>query len=101
MIEPGEDKATIGLIAKFQVERLTPSTRGIDHSHCRYFVLDPRHDLIARDALRSYAVWALADGQTRLAADLSNWLDELEVSDKVQSLGETLRRAQGREVEGP
>jgi hypothetical protein len=44
-----------GLFAKFRVERLTPSSKGIDHSDCRYFVLDLTHDPHALPAALVYA----------------------------------------------
>ena len=46
---------TDGLYHKFRVERLTESSRGIDHTDCEYFVLDPRHDEFAFKALDVYA----------------------------------------------
>lgn len=45
---------TDGLYQKFRVERLTESSRGIDHTDCEYFVLDPKHDKHARIALYAY-----------------------------------------------
>ena len=45
----------VGLIRKFKVERLTPSSRGIDHGDCRYFVLDITHDIHAQTAALEYA----------------------------------------------
>lgn len=71
-------KKAEGLIEKFKVERLTPSSRGIDHDGCRYFVLDPQHDPGARFALRAYKVWAEKHGFGPLAADLDSWLDGLD-----------------------
>lgn len=49
------------------------------HDACRYFVLDPQHDPIAREALRHYAslVRPLA-----LAADLDAWLNEITEADQ-------------------
>jgi hypothetical protein len=44
-----------GLFAKFRVERLTSSSRGIDHTDCRYFVLDITHDPHALPAALTYA----------------------------------------------
>jgi hypothetical protein len=44
-----------GLIRKFKVERLTPSSRGITHDGCQYFVLDITHDPYARVAALAYA----------------------------------------------
>lgn len=66
-----------GLINKFAVERLTPSSRGIDHSECEYFVLDPEHDPIARQLLADYAAMTDQVGDKPLAADLFQWLADL------------------------
>ena len=44
-----------GLFAKFHVERLRPSSRGIVHNGCRYFVLDITHDPHALAAALAYA----------------------------------------------
>jgi hypothetical protein len=63
-----------GLTGKFRVERLTPSTRGIDHTGCRYFVLDPQHDPSALFALTRYSHHARAEGYAALADDLDEWL---------------------------
>lgn len=62
-----------GLVEKFRVERLTESSRGIDHAECRYFVLDPLHDKAARQALLAYAD-AIVYGEPELAGDLYDWL---------------------------
>lgn len=67
-------KKTDGLHAKFRVERITESSRGIDHSGCRYFVLDPQHDDMAYAALAYYAEIARAQGYVPLADDLDQWL---------------------------
>lgn len=63
-----------GLENRFKVERLTPSSRGIDHSDCQYFVLDPQHDHIARQVLRVYATTAREEGFEALADDLEKWV---------------------------
>jgi len=44
-----------GLSAKFKVERLRPSSSGVDHTGCRYFVLDITHDPHALPAALAYA----------------------------------------------
>jgi hypothetical protein len=62
-----------GLIGKFHVERVAPSSRGIDHADCRYFVLDPQHDPFAWDALSVYAE-ACRVKEPALAVDLRRWL---------------------------
>jgi hypothetical protein len=66
-----------GLIHKFHVERLVPSSRGIDHSECQYFVLDPEHDPLARQLLSEYAMLADQIGEKKLAADMFQWLADL------------------------
>jgi len=43
------------LFEKYRVERIAPSTRGIAHDACDYFVLDLTHDPIARIAIAAYA----------------------------------------------
>lgn len=67
-----KDKAEGGLERRYHVERLN-DTEG-KHADCRYFVLDPQHDPIAREALTAYAKGALASGYTTLAEDLIAWL---------------------------
>lgn len=42
-----------GLEARYRVEKISDPTG--KHSDCRYFVLDPQHDPIARTALGLYA----------------------------------------------
>jgi len=51
----GPAAQTRGLFAKFKVERLTQSSRGINHDACRYFVLDITHDPHALPAALAYA----------------------------------------------
>lgn len=53
------------------------------HEHCRYFVLDPAHDMGARFALRAYKVWAAKQGYNALAEDLDEWLDRLTKTDQL------------------
>lgn len=47
------------------------------HADCRYFVLDPQHDPIARLALAVYASRVGDDGNERLEMDLIAWLDAI------------------------
>ena len=54
---------------KFKVERLTPSSRGINHVACQYFVLDIDHDAHARVAVLAYAQSCETE-YPNLAADL-------------------------------
>lgn len=49
------DKSSKGIMRKFKVERLMPSSRGINHDDCQYFVLDLDHDPHARTAALAYA----------------------------------------------
>lgn len=72
-----EDNLFTGLVEKFKVERIIPSSRGIDHSECEYFVLDPKHDPIARGCLVEYGRIADQVGEKKLAADIFQWLSDL------------------------
>lgn len=65
-----------GLEARYSVHRLKEDPEG-KHAACRYFVLDPQHDLIAREALAEYAHLAREKGFEPLAVDLLTWLDAL------------------------
>lgn len=61
-----------GLYEKYRVERNDPTGK---HADCRYFVLDPQHDPVAREALILYAA------RTRnraLRRDIYEWLDGIE-----------------------
>ena len=70
------DERDAGLISKYDVTRRDdPDGK---HDDCRFFVLDPQHDPIARDALATYAAHAKARGYTALSRDLSLWLDQIE-----------------------
>ena len=76
---PGE-KAP-GLIGKYVVTRLNdPDGK---HAGCRFFVLDPEHDPIARGALELYADVAHAQGYRALADDLRLWIGDLREADRV------------------
>lgn len=70
-----KDKAEGGLERRYHVERLN-DTAG-KHADCRYFVLDPQHDPLAREALRTYAHVAIDAGYQTLADDLIRWLEPL------------------------
>lgn len=66
------DEQTEGLLPKYDVTRRNdPDGK---HEDCRYFVLDPQHDPIARKALESYRRAAQAAGYDNLADDLDRWL---------------------------
>jgi len=61
-----------GIYRKYHVERLNdPSGK---HADCAYFVLDPRHDPIARVALDAYWKEARKQGYEALAVDLRGWV---------------------------
>lgn len=64
-----------GLADKYRVERLGDEDG--KHGDCRYFVLDPQHDPIAREAIRVYALSA-QDKNLRLSIDLTQWLSQIE-----------------------
>ena len=70
------DEATTGLEARYHVEKINDPTG--KHDGCRFFVLDPQHDPIAREALRDYAVHALSYGHVALYQDLDRWLTSLD-----------------------
>lgn len=63
---------TAGLEARYEVRKINdPAGK---HDECRYFVLDPQHDPIARKALRAYAGEARRVGLDALADDLGAWI---------------------------
>lgn len=64
-----------GLLHKYDVTRVNDTVG--KHADCRYFVLDPQHDRLARGALAAYATQARADGYAALADDLESWLEDL------------------------
>lgn len=67
-----------GLEARYDVQKINdPEGK---HEDCRYFVLDPQHDPLAREALAEYAVLASKAGHEGLARDLDAWLTGLEES---------------------
>jgi hypothetical protein len=79
---------SVGLVAKFKVERLTPSSRGIDHGHCQYFVLDITHDPYARSAALAYAdscesEYPMLATDLRLIAAREAWRDNTPVEKPV------------------
>lgn len=71
-----KDKAEGGLERRYRVERLNDAEG--KHADCRFFVLDPQHDPLARRALRCYADAALKSGYTTLFDDLREWLRGLD-----------------------
>ncbi len=62
-----------GLQPRYLVHKVNDSAG--KHKACRYFVLDPQHDPIARAALARYAQVARAEGHAELADDLDDWVD--------------------------
>lgn len=66
-----------GLIDKFYVQRHDNETNR-NHDGCRYFVLDPQHDIMALAALSFYGQLARQAGFTPLADDLTAWVREIE-----------------------
>jgi hypothetical protein len=70
-----KDKAEGGLERRYHVERLNDESG--KHTDCRFFVLDPQHDPLAREALGTYARAAAAAGYQTLATDLYGWLRDV------------------------
>lgn len=72
-LAPMSANADAGLESRYRVEKVNDPTG--KHDDCRYFVLDPQHDPVARAALRAYAD---APGTSDdLRADLMSWLDDI------------------------
>lgn len=72
--EQAADEKRLGIIGKYRVERVNdPDGK---HADCWYFVLDPTHDPIAREALMTYATEAREHGYQALYDDI---LDRLAV----------------------
>lgn len=59
-----------GLEHRYDVKRVNDLIG--KHNDCRYFVLDPKHDPLARVALKAYADEAKSAGYTALADDLED-----------------------------
>jgi hypothetical protein len=70
-MNPSEER---GLEPRYYVHRIDDPMG--KHNECRFFVLDPQHDPIARIALRAYAQEARVRGHAALADDLFAWLAE-------------------------
>lgn len=71
-----------GLYGKYRVERIgDPNGK---HADCRYFVLDPQHDPIAREALARYSYLANARGFWLLSRDLNAWLRDTAPEDEAR-----------------
>ena len=56
---------------RYEVRKVNDPTG--KHDACRYFVLDPAHDQLARQALAEYARLARVAGHHGLADDLEEW----------------------------
>lgn len=63
---------TKGLEARYEVKKINDPTG--KHDKCRYFVLDPTHDPIAREALHYYSNRAHDLGLEALSNDLNTLL---------------------------
>lgn len=61
-----------GLEPRYRVEKINDPTG--KHDACRYFVLDPQHDPMARVALLVYEREARRNGYFDLADDLGLWV---------------------------
>jgi len=58
----------VGLYKKYNVTRVADFDG--KHENCEYFVMDPRHDLIARQVLEMYAQLAETAGYAKLPEDI-------------------------------
>ncbi len=68
-----------GLYPKYQVHRTDGRDEdGGDRANARYFVLDYVNDPAAREALRTYSSFALAQGFEQLYDDLQDALERVE-----------------------
>lgn len=71
-----------GLEPRYEVKKIRdPEGK---HDRCRYFVLDPQHDPIARVALQVYSELAEKAGHGSLAIDLNAWLAEVGVGSAAE-----------------
>lgn len=74
-----------GLESRYDVRKINdPEGK---HGECRYFVLDPEHDPLAREALSVYAITAHTHGYKALADDLHRWLADLATHPSPVSAG--------------
>lgn len=85
-VVPGVSRASEGLYQKYDVKKVDDPTG--KHDDCKYFVLDPRHDKHARQALRSYAASVAAD-QPTLAHELHLWVDSEMLRDQARAARES------------
>lgn len=75
-----DDKAR-GLYQKYQVKRLHDHDG--KHAACEFFVLDPRHDKLARVALVHYIGNAVASGYDKLAVDLRELISRADAKNEA------------------
>jgi hypothetical protein len=67
----GDERFT-GLHHKYDVTRRNdPEGK---HAECRYFVLDPQHDPLAREALETYSDAAFSAGYIALSKEIDHWI---------------------------
>lgn len=71
-----DDQRNEGLHAKFRVERTDPEAQE-RHKDCWVFVMEPRHDPLARVALKAYVEAAEEAGYLNLATDLRRKLYDM------------------------
>lgn len=94
-----EDRSTLGqrgLEPRYEVIKLhDPEGK---HEGCRYFVLDPKHDKVARAALSSYATRTRLEGNEQLYMDLMDWLQEIEDNELRATLERQLETLKDRPV---
>lgn len=63
-----------GLYSKYRVERISDvPPEESKHKECRYFVLDPQHDPLAREMLYQYA---MKTDNEALSEDLLDWYEQ-------------------------
>ena len=70
----GTAEKDAGLEGRYRVKKINDPTG--KHDGCRYFVLDPQHDLLALQALKYYARLARNAGYVPLADDLDQWAQD-------------------------
>lgn len=87
------DELVAGLEPRYHVRKINdPDGK---HDDCAFFVLDPKHDPIARVALQVYANTARKHGHVRLADDLEDLLQrtaEEDLAELAQNAEQQIRR---------
>lgn len=75
---------------KYRVEKLVdPAGK---HDNCQFFVLDPEHDVHARDALRQYAIACKTTDPT-LSGVIAAWLSTYPLSAYAQEQVDMVKQA--------